>query len=559
MNPYEKKHLNLFIPQWQSGGQEMSTYEGGLEIINHYLPDCELSTVDVSTQPISQQKNNILGYDDIMNQLRQAKEQISQHQPKTIFTIGGGCDSDMASISYLNQLTQGDMTLLYFDSHGDLHTPESSDSKYFYGMPLRTLQGQGDEKMVHTLFSSLDPSQVMLLGARDLDEAEKQYIKDAPITALTVADMERSTEKVLSMVREKNHRYIYVHIDLDVLDPGEFPYVPVPAANGLKIRNFLEILKRLNQEFHLIGLGLLEYNVSGGKEDEVIKEIVRLGCGMDTKKRNHLNLLYPQWQGGGANKATYEGALDLKKDYLDMEQFVEIPVDLQEDLSIENNIWGYHTIYKQLHTVKAMLDTEEPHTLFTVGGGDDVEVLPLSYMNYTSQGDLAVLFFDAHGDLNTPESSPSKNFHGMPLRTLLGDTHETILDLMYSTLTPAQVVMVGTRDCDPVEEQYIAENQLRVITAPTANRQPEAVLSALKEKGKKKLYIHIDIDVIDPLEFPYQPVPAAGGLHTETLSKLLKLCSEEFEVVGLCMLGYTALGQKKIAILEEIIQLGMSI
>lgn len=275
-----KSHLNILIPQWQGGGQDLSTYHGGYELKDNYLQGFALAEIEVSVDNVSEVKNNILGYDEIFKQLVYAKLQITKENPETVFTIGGGCDSDVASISHLNEIAKGDMTLLYFDAHGDLNTPESSESKYFYGMPLRTLLGDGDEKFVDSLFSTLSPSQVIMLGIRDLDQAELDYIKEQNISVLAVETIEQDIENVIRMVKEKNHKNIYIHIDLDVLDPEEFPYVPVPAPGGLKSNTLIKLLKRLQEEFNIIGFGLLEYSPSGDKDNIVIQNIIDIGCNL---------------------------------------------------------------------------------------------------------------------------------------------------------------------------------------------------------------------------------------------------------------------------------------
>lgn len=273
----KKSHLNLLIPQWQGGGQDLSTYEGGQELKDNYLKGVELTEIEVGTENVSAAKNHIVAYDELLKQLTLAKTQIADVYPDTIFTIGGGCDSDIVSISYLNSAAGGDMTLLYFDAHGDLNTPESSGSKHFYGMCLRTLLGDGDGKFIDTLFSTLSPSQAVIIGVRDLDEPESEYINNQNVSTLTVDDIEADIESVIKAVKEKNHKSIYIHIDLDVLDPSEFPFVPVPVLGGLKSDTFIKLLKRLRGEFAAIGLGLLEYSPSGMADNEVIRAIVDLG------------------------------------------------------------------------------------------------------------------------------------------------------------------------------------------------------------------------------------------------------------------------------------------
>lgn len=276
----EKTHLNIVIPQWQGGGQDLSTYQGGLEIKNNYLQGLNYAEIAISTEKIGKIKNNIVGYEAIYKQLAEAKTQIINHNPSTIFTIGGGCDSDIVSIAELNKMVNGDMTVLYLDAHADLNTPESSNSKYFYGMPLRTLLGDGDEKFINLLSSQLSPSQIIMMGIRDLDQAEVQYIRENSISVLSVEDIENGIEDVIKTIRAKRYNNLYVHIDLDVLDPQEFPHVPVPVPEGLANATLSRLLDRLRVDFKIIGLGLLEYSASERLNNKMIRELVNIGCNL---------------------------------------------------------------------------------------------------------------------------------------------------------------------------------------------------------------------------------------------------------------------------------------
>lgn len=274
------RHLNLFFPQWQGGGQDKSTYDGAFELKRLYFNDTKFSEVEVSAENISKSSHIILGYTEIFKQLGRSKELISQEQPETIFTVGGGCDADVAPITYLNNKTQGDMTVLWFDAHGDLNTPESSASKCFYGMPLRALLGEGDEAIVKLAYPYLLPSQLIMIGIRDLDEAEKEYITGQGISVLEVEDIEQGTDSVIKAVKTKGHQNIYIHIDLDVLDFEEFPHVPVPSPAGVKINTFERLLKKLDQEFKIIGLGLFEYQPTEGQTIELLEDIIKMGVNL---------------------------------------------------------------------------------------------------------------------------------------------------------------------------------------------------------------------------------------------------------------------------------------
>lgn len=274
--------------------------------------------------------------------------------------------------------------------------------------------------------------------------------------------------------------------------------------------------------------------------------------------KKHLSILFPQWQGGGI-LATYQGAQSLKKNYLAGAAYTELPVEMDENLTVKNKIVGYDPIIRQLTSLKETIDREKPETLFVMGGGDDVDILPPAYCNNLAGGDMTVVFFDAHGDLNSPETSPSGNLHGMPLRSMLGDTDPAILNLMDSTLKPEQIVMVGTRDCDPPEAEYIREHGLVSLKPDAVNKDPQVVIDELKKKGKQKVFIHVDIDVIDPKEFHYQPVPAPDGLQENAFIEALSKIEKEFTIVGMCILGYTEMPEGQDPALAKLVKMGLGL
>lgn len=169
---------------------------------------------------------------------------------------------------------------MWFDAHGDLNTPESSFSKAFHGMPLRTLLGEGNKEIVRQAFSALKPSQIILLGNRELDDAEIRFIEHMEIKMLKPEEIEADMNCVLTEVKAKGAKKLYIHIDLDVLDPAEFPFVPVPAAGGLTIQTLLRLLNTIKKEFAVIGLSLVEYRPSGKQRIELLEEIINMGISL---------------------------------------------------------------------------------------------------------------------------------------------------------------------------------------------------------------------------------------------------------------------------------------
>jgi len=276
----QNKHLNLFFPQYQGSGDDTSTYFGGIEIKNNYLKNTELNEINISIDKTLEIKNNILGYDIIIQQLEEANKILHQEKPSTIFTIGGGCDADIIPIAYLHKNITSDFTVLWFDAHGDINSPVESNSKLFYGMPIRFLLENHNEIINKILGTQIRKNQIILIGNRDLDTAEIDYIKKNQIANVSVREIEQDNDILIHKLKTQGCKNVYVHIDLDVLDPEIFPYVPVPSKNGLKTELFSGILDQIKENFTIIGIGLFEYMESHKKEIEIIKKIVEIGKGL---------------------------------------------------------------------------------------------------------------------------------------------------------------------------------------------------------------------------------------------------------------------------------------
>lgn len=276
----KSKHMNLIYPQWQ-GGHNISTYHGAKEFHELYLNDAPVTKVAVSTEETDKIVNGIFAYEDIVSQLKHVQGLIEQESPDTIFTVGGSCDACTPAISYLNHKLKGDMTVLWFDSHGDLNTPETSPSQNFHGMPLRTLLGDGDRDIVDMLPSKLTTSQAILLGPRDLDKDEQIYIEENDIKSVPVSDMELNPEAITDIIRSVGSANLYVHIDLDVLEPSQFPHVALPVPDGLSMGTLQKLLQMLNAEFTIVGLGLTEYSPADRKRFELLEHISGLGANLN--------------------------------------------------------------------------------------------------------------------------------------------------------------------------------------------------------------------------------------------------------------------------------------
>jgi arginase family enzyme len=134
------------------------------------------------------------------------------------------------------------------------------------------------------------------------------------------------------------------------------------------------------------------------------------------------------------------------------------------------------------------------------------------------QGRLAVVWLDAHGDLNTPESSPSGNQWGMPLRMLLDS----------GAIDAGDVALVGARNLDPPEEAFIRASELHV--------GEEGIAKALDGVGCA--YVALDVDVLEPSELSvFMPEP--GGPSRQEVERILRGVAAQTKVLGAGFTGLT--------------------
>lgn len=131
---------------------------------------------------------------------------------------------------------------------------------------------------------------------------------------------------------------------------------------------------------------------------------------------------------------------------------------------------------------------------------------------------LGVIWYDAHGDLNSDETSPTGNIHGMPLAASLGIGHEGLVEVLaYSPkVKPENVIIIGARDLDPPEKELIRELDMKVYSMHEVDRlgMPRIIeesIAYLKDRTDG-VHLSLDLDGLDPTEAPGVGTPVIGGL-----------------------------------------------
>jgi len=143
-----------------------------------------------------------------------------------------------------------------------------------------------------------------------------------------------------------------------------------------------------------------------------------------------------------------------------------------------------------------------------------------------------VLWLDAHGDFNTPDTSPSGYLGGMCLAGACGHWDP---GLGVEPVDPGHVVLAGVRDLDDEERRMLGKSGATVIGASTV----ETLVAVSHALERAPVFVHLDLDVLDPDLFPAQ-FPAPGGLTPGRLLDVLEAVAGECELVGLEVAAFEA-------------------
>jgi len=143
--------------------------------------------------------------------------------------------------------------ILYFDAHGDLNTPTTSNSGYLGGMPIAAALGEWDSGYG----SGLLVKNLIHIGGRDIDAEERSFIEANNVVTLTKAQIETDLADFKRMI---SGRHVYIHLDTDVYDPKEV-VAEYSVPDGLFRHHIKVIVDAVLSEAHLVGIEITELSV----------------------------------------------------------------------------------------------------------------------------------------------------------------------------------------------------------------------------------------------------------------------------------------------------------
>ncbi len=171
----------------------------------------------------------------------------------------------MGGIAAHAQWSKKKVGVLWVDAHGDMNTDETSPSGNIHGMPLAASMGLGALELtsIGGDFRKIDPSNVVLIATRELDEGERKFIKQYSINVFTMEEIDKHGMAVVMVKALRKLRdvdLLHVSFDLDAVDPTVAPGVGTPVKGGLNYREAHLIMETLNENGKMTSLEVVEVN-----------------------------------------------------------------------------------------------------------------------------------------------------------------------------------------------------------------------------------------------------------------------------------------------------------
>ncbi len=176
-------------------------------------------------------------------------------------------------------------------------------------------------------------------------------------------------------------------------------------------------------------------------------------------------------------------------------------------------------ILAQFQSAREILDGRQPRRILTAGGDCACDVAVIDYL-HRQYPDLNVVWVDAHLDANTSTTSPSGNFHGMPVATILGSPPPELRPLLAAPLPASRFRYVSAHVGDPGDWDFQREHGLTWLEPGQSLTGP--------------VHVHFDLDALDPAEFPHVAYPE-GKLPVDAGVSLVRSIATSATLVGLTL------------------------
>jgi arginase len=193
--------------------------------------------------------------------------------------LSGNCNTSVGTITGLDPYELG---IIWFDGHADFNTPETTSSGFLDGMGLAIATGGCWKAMAQTIpgFRPIPEANAVLVGSRDIVPAERERLRRSDATLVEAGLVRRrGVREALGIALDELRarvRRVYVHLDLDALDPDSAPANEFAPPDGLRPEELEEGIQAIQERFTLAAAGVASYDPEYDSEGRVLRAGVRL-------------------------------------------------------------------------------------------------------------------------------------------------------------------------------------------------------------------------------------------------------------------------------------------
>jgi arginase len=251
----------LCVPQWQgSGSSRAPRLVAGARRAAELIPADAVVTVPV-LETGGEKVAGIRAFDVLVKNQQLTREALAGIDDDRVITVGGDCAVDIAPIAAAHARYGDALTVLWIDAHPDVYSPQTLPSGSFHGMVVRALLG--DVPAGLTPEQPLAPGQVIIAGERANVASEHEYLAKTGLRTHGIDDLERAFAGLRGPV--------YVHVDLDVLEPTVFRSICYPEPNGVQPQRLIDLVSQIDD---IIGAAITEH-APGDEVDADEADVIR--------------------------------------------------------------------------------------------------------------------------------------------------------------------------------------------------------------------------------------------------------------------------------------------
>lgn len=270
--------LRLLFPQWQGGNN--ASYMFGSEMLAWLAPNTDgpverVNVQEPTTDPLIVE-DGIVARQALLDQANDARRLIDKHNPERIVVLGGDCLVTLSPFAYLNEKYNGDLAILWVDTHPDVMN--KSVFQHGHAMVMGNLLGEGDEDFIDLVQQPVKSSHVMFAGIREtlpelpeVRDMEKKFFERFQLRSVSPETLAQNSKPVIDWLKEIGVRNVAIHIDLDVLDAKLFrsllfsnpdpsiPKIVGSPSGGMTLKQVTDLLSEVAEHVDVVGLSITEH------------------------------------------------------------------------------------------------------------------------------------------------------------------------------------------------------------------------------------------------------------------------------------------------------------